>query len=616
MTAPLILIVLLCSSAAEAADRQLLWGDTHLHTSYSFDAYINDNFTADPHTAYRYAMGQPALHPYTRARVQIGTPLDFLVVSDHAEFLGIIREIHSGDGVDTGELGPWDSLKARFSAWYLSRRLDEGTAQDLFRNALPPSLPPREAATGQALGDSAGALPDMPRTRIDTWRELTDIADQYNAPGEFTAFIGWEWSSIPGGANLHRVVVTDGDARQAQMFQPMSLVDSQYPEDLWAWLEEIQPKTGAGFIAIPHNSNLSKGFMFDDVRLRGTPFDADYIATRMKWEPVAEVTQIKGDSETHPLLSPDDEFADFEGFPFYLQMHYSPYEVKPGDFMRSALKRGLSLERVFGRNPYQFGVIGSTDAHTGLPSAEEDNFWGKMATDSIPDNKNQRWFVGEPAPNGWAFSASGLAAVWAEENTRQSIMAALKRREVYATSGPRIRLQFFAGDLASVAIDGADLYARATERGVPMGGELAGRESSPVFLVVTGKDPLGANLDRVQIVKGWLDGDGEQREQVFDVVWAGDRRPDAGGRLPPVGDTVDLETGKTENSIGAAGLSARWRDPDFDPARPAFYYVRVLQIPTARHSYLDALALGEDRAAHHPNTIQERAYSSPIWYRP
>jgi hypothetical protein len=557
------------------------------------------------------------IHPYHRARIEIETPLDFLVVSDHAEFLGVIRSIHQ-QGVDTTGLGLWASLKAEFAAWYLNRALDEGSALELFRSILPPPLPVREAAKGVSLGGNTNFLPPMEGTQVDTWRSLTSIADQYNAPGEFTAFIGWEWSSIPGGANLHRVVMMDGNAEQAQQFQPLSLFDSQYPEDLWAWLDNTAPAVGANFIAIPHNSNISKGFMFDDTRLRGTPFDAEYIATRMKWEPIVEMTQIKGDSETHPELSPDDEFADFEEFPFYLQSEYSPYVVKPGDYVRSALKRGLSMEQEFGQNPYQFGMIGSTDAHTAMSSAEEDNFWGKLATDSIPENKSRNWSGGEQkAPDGWSMSASGLAAVWAEENTRESILAAMQRREVYATSGPRISLQFYGGNnLEGIELDSADLYRQATEAGVPMGGELGASDTAPTFLVVAAKDPMGGNLDRIQIVKGWLDNSGEQHEQVVDVSWSGDRTVGADGKLPAVGNTVNTATGHYDNSIGAAQLSASWQDPDFDPAQSAFYYVRVLQIPTPRHSLYDAIALELEHAANHPDTIQERAYSSPIWYKP
>jgi hypothetical protein len=393
------------------------------------------------------------------------------------------------------------------------------------------------------------------------------------------------------------------------------LLNSQYPEDLWAWLDQTSSATGADFLAIPHNSNLSKGFMFDTTRLRGGPLDADYVAARRKWEPVTEVTQLKGDSETHPQLSPKDEFADFEAFPFYLQVNATEYKVAPGDYVRSALKRGLALERELGANPYQFGMIGSTDAHTGLASAEEDNFWGKMATDSIPANKQREWEEGVASPDGWAMAAQGLAAVWAEDNTREAIMAALRRRETYATTGPRIRLRFFAAaDFGATAPTSATLYDEAIAVGVPMGGELE-LTSAPEFLVLADKDPQGANLDRIQIVKGWLDAAGEQQEQVFDVSWSGERRPGADGRLPAVGNTVDLATGKFTNSIGAPRLAARWRDPGYQPGQRAFYYVRVLQIPTARHSLLDAVALGVEHAAHHPDTLQERAYSSPIWVK-
>ncbi len=616
MRTVLLLIAACFSVSSLAAEKQLLWGDTHLHTSYSFDAYTNNNFTADPNVAYRYARGEPVVHPYNRTRVQIETPLDFLVVSDHAEFLGVIRHIHQ-QGVDTSELGLWDSLKARFAAWYLNRRLDERDAAQLFRDILPPPLPVREAAKDTTVGGNTNILPPMRSVQVDTWRSQTELADQYYQPGQFSTFIGWEWSATPGGANLHRVVFTDGDATVGQQFHPYRLLDSQYPEDLWAWLNETSAATGANFLSIPHNSNLSKGFMFDDRRLRGTEFDSAYIELRRQWEPVTEVTQLKGDSETHPDLSPDDEFADFETFPFYLQVNQSSYQAKTGDYMRTALMRGLALEQQYGANPYQFGVIGSTDAHTGIASAEEDNFWGKMATDSVPENKSSEWEPGIRSPDGWAMSASGLAAVWAEENTRESIMAAMKRREVYATTGPRIRLQFYgAGDFGELDLTSADLYAEATRVGTPMGGELAGGDSAPEFIILADKDPLGANLDRIQVVKGWLDAGGEPRERVYNVSWSGERELDAAGKLPAVGNSVELTTGEVSNNIGAPQLSARWSDPDYVAGQPAFYYVRVLQIPTARHSYLDALALGREQAQDHPNTLQERAYSSPIWLKP
>jgi len=457
----------------------------------------------------------------------------------------------------------------------------------------------------------------MPQVEVNTWNTITDTAERYNKPGEFTALIGWEWSSIPGGANLHRVVLTDVGAEVAQQFQPFGLDDSPYPEDLWAWLETTSTATGADFLAIPHNSNISKGFMFDTTTLRGAPLSPEYVARRAKWEKIAEITQIKGDSETHPDLSPKDEFADFETYPYYIQREATEYVAAVGDYLRPALMRGLELEASLGQNPFQLGFIGSTDAHTSLPSAEEDNFHGKLATDSIPENKASGWT--KEGSYGWGMSASGLAAVWAPENTRESILAAMQRREVYATSGPRIAVQFFASwNFTEEDLTAKDLYAQATANGVPMGGELssaAQEGAAPTFIVQALKDPVGANLDRVQIVKGWLDNRGHTHEKVFDVVWSDGRSPGADGRLPAVGNTVQIESATYANSIGAPQLSVLWQDPEFNAAQAAFYYARVLQIPTPRHSLYDVLALDNDADSRRPDSIQERAYTSPIWYR-
>ncbi len=602
---------------ASAQDRQLLWGDTHLHTTYSSDAYANNNLTADPDTAYRYAQGMPVVHPYHKARVQIGTPLDFLVVSDHAEFLGQIRNIHR-NGVDTSDLGPWDTIKAWVAAYLLNRAIDSGDGRKLFVAVLPdPEVSPLEDATNSSIQSSDLSLLPMPKqVEIDTWRIITDAADKYNRPGEFTAMIGWEWSAIPAGANLHRVVVTDSDAQTAQQYDPFGLDDSPFPEDLWAWLEKTSEATGARFTAIPHNSNISKGYMFPDESLRGEPFTEEYVALRSKWERIAEITQIKGDSETHSKFSPQDEFADFENYPFYIQRYWTEYLPQRGDFVREALKQGLELENKLGQNPYVLGVIGSTDAHTALSSAEEDNFHGKLATDSIPANKQSKWHPETPGTSGWAMSASGMAAVWAQSNTRTAILAAMERREVYATTGPRIAVQFYGGnDFTAADLENANLHAYATARGVPMGGELQ-QAAAPSFLVMAAKDPKGANLDRIQIVKGWLDQSGTSRERVFNVAWSDERSLQADGSLLPVGNSVDLRTGKVDNRIGSAQLATVWIDPVFDPGQSAFYYARVLQIPTARHSLLDAIALGLEHAADQPDTIQERAYTSSIWYRP
>lgn len=600
---------------AAAQNKQLLWGDTHLHTTFSSDAFANNNLLADPDTAYRYAVGLPVIHPYHRARVQIETPLDFLVVSDHAEYLGVIRHLYfnGAEGVETGFV---DKLKAGFLGGLLRYRVDAGRGSELFVTVLPEADADPRAAAAETLGSSL--VPPLPKVEADTWRQITDAAERYNDPGNFTAMIGWEWSSIPGGANLHRVVVTDGNAGSAQQYQPFGLDDSPYPEDLWRWLAETAAATGDDFVAIPHNSNISKGFMFDDQTLRGEPIGVEWAETRSYWEPVAEITQIKGDSETHSALSPDDPFADFETYPYYIQQGTSEYRPEAGDYLRPALLRGLALEAEVGTNPYRLGFIGSTDSHTSLPSAEERNFHGKLATDSIPENKNDGWEE-DDGPTGWAMSASGLAAVWAESNTRESILEALRRREVYATTGPRIGVQLYAGwNLPVLAVDGADDWRAAAAAGVPMGSVLPAPGQAglaPQILVQATRDPRSANLDRIQVIKGWIDAAGATHERVHDVAWSGERSLE-GGQLPAVGNTVDVANGTWDNSIGEPHLATLWTDPDFDPTQTAFYYVRVLEIPTPRHSLLDAIALGLKDAAGQPDTLQERAYTSPVWYAP
>jgi hypothetical protein len=632
------LLAMPAGSAALAQEpTQLLWGDTHLHTSYSVDAYTAGNRSADPDVAYRYARGEPVIHPYNRTRVQILQPLDFLAVSDHAEYLGVMPVVMGGEA-EQPEAGIFEKIKS----WalvtvvrYLIR--DPQAATKRFTQLLPepevqsgdtrdPVAAALDAGTNGGL-ESAGLINDEAAMRISAsqWAKSMQVADRHNQPGQFTALVGWEWSQTASGANLHRIVVSDADGETASTFDPVGSDDAPYPEQLWDQLEELSERTGANFVAIPHNSNLSKGYMFARTTLRGEPIAADYAVKRARWEPVAEVTQIKGDSETHPDLAPGDEFADFERFNFYLQAfpQASGYKIQKGDTLRSGLKTGLELENDIGVNPFKLGMIGSTDSHTGMASAEEPNFWGKVAVDSIPENKRRNdadgYGDGRQGFNGWSMSASGLAAVWATDNSRKAIIAAMQRRETYATTGSRIRVRLFAGwDFSMEDAMSPDIAAIGYAKGVPMGGELAAAPAgaAPHFIVSAAKGPIDHNLDRIQVIKGWLDGNGEAQEKIFDVVWAGDRQPDAQGKLPAIGSTADLRTGKTANTIGEAELATLWVDPEFDPGQSAFYYARVLQIPTVRHSQLDAIALGIDTPHEGPATLQERAYTSPVWYNP
>lgn len=603
--------------------RNIYWGDTHVHTSYSPDAFLMGNQTADPDTAYRYAKGLPVVHPYHKARIQIGTPLDFLVVSDHGEFMGVIPNILKDNPV-VANTKTGKRYKKMFAEGKPLKVFEELIAQV---NKVTP------------------ANPDLTNDRLNrsVWGEIMAAADRHNEPGRFTTLMGWEWSSTPGGANLHRVIIMREGKEKGEQFIPFTSMDSDKPEDLWKWLENTSNKTGANFIAIPHNSNISQGLMFPLQDSDGKLISKEYAETRMKYEPIVEVTQIKGDSETHPNLSPTDEFADYETYDHLISVEGAQAKslfsdgflgelsekdrelvlknkeqvAKAGDYARSALKRGLVIEDRIGANPYKFGMIGSTDSHTAMASAEEDNFHGKMAIDSTPENKSKDVIPGMP---GWDMGAAGLVAVYAEQNTREALFDALRRKEVYATTGPRIRLRFFGGwEYLPSDVNASDMVAIGYKKGVPMGGDLskAPAGKAPSFMIVAMKDPVDANLDRIQVVKGWLDKDGKPQEKVFDVALADGRTVGADGKVKPVGNTVDLKTGKYTNTIGDAQLATVWTDPEFDASVRSFYYVRVLQIPTPRHSLFDIIALGIDpKESGNPVTIQERAYSSPIWYTP
>lgn len=622
------------ANAQDYSDK-LLWGDVHLHSNLSWDAYYGRNETAGVDDAYRFAKGLPVIHPFHRAKVRIGEPLDFLAVTDHAEFLGLPYSLVStrDERMTSTRLGqhimglyekgepPINSLITMIVAWQASLLPPRGSDEENAASRFPPPPP----QVGQEVVDWFIANPDIwtefynEAVMTDTWDTIVDAAERHNEPGKFTTLIGWEYSAQANGGNLHRVVLTPAGADVARKFRPFGFHDGDDPEDLWAFLDRTHDETGAGFVAIPHNSNISMGGMFARVRFNGEPMDESYARRRAVWETVAEVTQVKGSSETHPLLSPDDEFANFEFFNHQLASFKDDFKrpsVTDADYLRPALKTGLELGAELGVNPFKLGMIGSTDSHTALSSTEESSFHGKYGEGSIPED------AGKPIAdfNGytnWELSSSGLAAVWAKENTREEVFAAFRRREVYGTSGPRIRVRFFGGyDFRDRDTRARNLAERGYAKGVPMGGDLLPSTEAPRFLIQAVKDPRGANLDRAQIIKGWLDGDGTTHEKVFNVSWSGDRELNDDGSLPVVGDTVDRATAMYSNDIGSAELVEVWRDPEFNPDQPAFYYLRVLEIPTPRHSLYDTVALKIEHPNDLPAVIQERAYSSPIWYTP
>ena len=604
------IIVSIITLQAIAQPNEVFWGDTHVHTSASFDVYLFGTPNSTPETAYRFAKGLPVINPATGTRWQLREPLDFLVIADHAEMVGSVTGVFQGveelASTKTGkamlELAPDQSdeqLQAIYDAFnYAASNIENElgvNAQDLFLD--------------MHAGDK----------RKSAWERNIEAAERHNVPGEFSAIIGFEWSSNTDGGNLHRVVFQAEGGDVANQYIPFSFLESDDPEDLWKWLDMTAEETGATFVAMPHNSNISIGQMFPLLRNNGQPVDADYATTRMRWEPVVEVTQIKGDSEAHPALSPNDEFADFETYDFALTPDGTRPPPTEADYVRNALMRGLELERELGVNPYKMGLAGATDSHTGISAAEEDNFAGKGQHDSKPELRSHPTGLG--SSKGWDMAAAGYVGVWAEENTRQEITAAFKRKEVYASTGPRIRLRFFG----SYNFDGedakaADIGAIGYSQGVSMGGDLPQAEEgeSPTFLIAARKDPNSGNLDRIQIVKGFLNDEGIAEERIYDVVVSDDREIDENGRSGVlVGNTVDLTTGHYTNTIGDTQFATAWTDPDFDSSKSAFYYVRVLEIPTPRYSLRDAIALGIDwQETNHPATIQERAYSSPIWYTP
>lgn len=585
---------------APAAMTQLYWGDVHVHSNYSLDAYATGNTTITPDLAYQFARGIPIVQPGFDRKIQIRRPLDFMAVADHAEMMGIQVEL---DRLNPLYLG---------TAW--GRKIREAHLANPLAGVM--------RATGGGLAEDTQERRELlaqvfsPAIRRFAWGTQIAAADRNNVPGTFTTLLGWEWSAMPGGKNLHRVVISDADGPNAGSFYPYSNIESDRPEQLWSFLADTKARTGIDFLAIPHNSNISGGLMFQMTDSDGQPISAAYARLRQMWEPLVEMTQAKGTSEVHPELAPNDEFADYEIRRKLLIG--TPTPASEADYARSALLRGLQIQQRVGANPYKFGMIGSTDSHTGMSSSQEGDYTSKLVADAplSAHRKSDRPVI-FPA---WEMSASGRVAAWAPANTRKDIFAAFKRKEVYATTGTRIALRVFGGFRFNRAdADARDIAAVGYAKGIPMGGDLtaAPRNRAPALLIHAAKDPLSGNLDRIQVVKGWVDAAGRAHQRVYNVAWSGARRLGADGSLPPVGNSVDLRTGLYTNGIGAVQLATVWSDPDFNPQESAFYYVRVLEIPTPRHSLLDAIALGIDVAeTRMPATIQERAYSSPIWYTP
>jgi hypothetical protein len=584
------------------------FGDTHLHTSYSTDAgMVGAN--VGPEEAYRFARGEE-VRSNSGWRVRLQRPLDFLVIADHAENLGLAPMI--------AESNP--ELLATDWGRQVHDLVKAGKGLEAY------------AMWMDAMGRNTDPLVEKKEAMVrPIWHRLTAAAEKYNEPGKFTAIIGFEWTSNPDGNNLHRNVLFREDKTYADQIMPISNYDTSYPEKLWEWMAAYEEKTGGRVLAIPHNGNLSNGLMFDEVTLTTRePLDRDYAERRMRWEPIYETTQPKGDGETHPKLSPNDEFASFERWDrgsFGEQLKTD--DMLPREYTREALKRGLVFESSLGVNPFKMGLIGSTDAHTGLATTTEDNFFGKVAMvePSADEARFNEVVVGrfpldrarEDQHLARETSASGLAAVWAKSNTREDLWDAMARKEVYATTGTRLRVRVFGGfDFNPSDAERRDFADHGYSTGVPMGGDLRqqAHDGSPSFVIQATRDPDGANLDRIQIVKGWLDNQGVTHEQVYDVSWSEGRQPGADGKLPPVGNTVDVAEASYSNTIGAVNLNGYWQDPQFDVGERAFYYVRVIEIPTPRWTTYDAKFFGVPVPTDVPSSIQDRAYTSPIWYSP
>lgn len=574
------------------------FGDLHIHSSWSFDAFVS-NVRTSPDDAYRFGKGEAIPH-VSGKDIQLKRPLDFMAVSDHAEYMGALIQM-----LDSEHPMSKISLAEKIN------NPDRETVIKAFRRlqfSIGTNWPFEELI--------------QPERLQNTWQRMVEAADRHYAPGTFTTFPAYEWTSSPAvylnwpqyAQNLHRNVIFKGGKVAGNVF---SSFDSQNPEDLWKWMES-QRAQGVELIAIPHNANISDGRMYALSTYEGDEMNLAYAQTRMRNEPVNEVVQIKGQSMAHPMLSPNDEFANFEVYEHTLGRGDPRVPTKiSGGFVREALQNGLAIEQKLGENPFQFGFIGSSDGHNGASNQEEDNNVGKSGVKDI--TPEHRLADNKMGKRNRESSVGGMAGVWATENTREAIFEAFERKEVFATSGPRIKVRFFAAwEWDSLSIDSTGWEASAYRQGVPMGSILPSKaiQKAPVFLVSALKDSEGANLDRIQVIKGWVGADGQTHERIFDVVWSGDRQQNAAGVIPSVGNTVDTTKASYTNTIGAISLNTVWTDPEFDALVSSFYYLRVLEIPTPRWTTYEAVQIGVPLPKEVSPIIQERAWSSPIWYKP
>lgn len=582
---------------------RVLWGDEHVHTGWSMDAGVSGT-TLTPEDAVRFVRGE-TVKSTTGVSTKLHRPLDWVAVTDHSDGMGMIGELKAGN--------PEFLADPTTRRWYEMMR--QGPEQA------------RLAAMALIKAQATRTMPAVVKDEkwvMAAWQKTVDIMEKYNEPGKFTAFIAYEWTSnAKSGENLHRNVIFRDNADKTRNLSPLTTWASDDPATLWAWLANYEATTGGHVLAIPHNGNLSNGRMFEEQQYDGKPLTPEWAATRARWEPLFEYFQYKGQSEAHPRLSPTDEFANFEVW----DTGNLVGKVKtPGminaEYAREALKSGMRLQAKLGANPFKIGAAAGTDTHTGLAAAEEDNFGGKLPSSEPHPGRWNQVFAKEASyvRKEWTLSAAGYTGVWATANTREALWDAMKRRETYATSGPRMTVRFFGGyGFSDNDLKGGRLVANGYAKGVPMGGDLkaAAPGQVPTFLFAAMKDAMGANLDRVQVVKGWVDAAGKTHETIINVGWSDNAtRKIVGGKLPPVGNTVDLKTAKYTNSIGAPELVGWFKDPNFDPKQRAFYYLRVLEIPTPRWTLYDAVKYGDKMSSDVPMVLQERAITSPIWYNP